>query len=121
MSIYINGWSREKVEKHVKVNFKGKSQTIDKSCYYRHPDGERKCVVGLFIPDNKYSEDMEGSGAYSVLNLNGLDTDMPLSVTLMDQWQYNYHDMLEDDINLNIQFDTLISALNDFEEDNEND
>jgi hypothetical protein len=33
------------------------------TCYYRHPVyPERKCAIGRHIPDDKYSDEIEGSG-----------------------------------------------------------
>lgn len=37
-------------------------------CLYRGPDG-LKCAVGCLIPDENYSEDMEGTGIQTELNL----------------------------------------------------
>lgn len=40
-------------------------------CVYRHPDGVRRCAVGVLIPDEYYTPQMENK-AVGTLQLNGL-------------------------------------------------
>ena len=40
----------------------------DDSCYYRASDG-KKCAIGRHIPDDKYSEDIEGNFVKAIFNL----------------------------------------------------
>ena len=37
------------------------------NCLYRHPDGIRRCAVGVLIPDKDYSTDLEGKGVGGLL------------------------------------------------------
>ena len=50
----------------------------DNYCMYRSPQG-RMCAIGPMIPDEKYSQDMEGLGVGScvVWDAMGLDSDDP--------------------------------------------
>lgn len=38
------------------------------TCYYRHPDGVRKCSIGRYIPDDKYDPDMEDRNVFVFIN-----------------------------------------------------
>lgn len=63
-SVFINGWTKEKVIAHIKENYKGRSLDPTKQgCMYRGQNGA-KCAVGLFIPDSVYTPVMEG---YTIL------------------------------------------------------
>lgn len=56
----INGWTKESMIDYIKKEFKGRSVDIYKNiCLYRGPEG-KKCIVGLFIPDNLYKPELEG-------------------------------------------------------------
>jgi hypothetical protein len=66
---FINGWTKNKVIKHIEKNFKGKAQTEDGFCIYKTEDG-KKCAVGMFIPDGH-------SAANSITNVEGLLLDYP--------------------------------------------
>lgn len=43
------------------------SRDIEGSCLYRGPDGT-KCAVGLLIPDELYSPDMEGNSVCGLID-----------------------------------------------------
>lgn len=67
MSDFINGWTKEKVIKHIEENFKGRAYDVEKNiCEYLTKDG-KKCAVGLFIPDGHKGQKFVGD----VLNLLG--------------------------------------------------
>ena len=51
-----------------------KSLGLNGTCYYRGTKG-LKCAVGVLIPDETYSMDMEGRGAREVLSQCGLVLD----------------------------------------------
>jgi hypothetical protein len=74
----INGWTKDKMIKHIEKNFKGKSFINNDDCLYRTEDG-RKCAVGLFIPDDKYRESMENIWVPNVVRDYGLEEFMPLN------------------------------------------
>ena len=59
----INGWTKKKMLEHVTNNFIYKSVTKDGYCAYRGENGD-KCAVGLFIPDNLYTEDMDNGDKF---------------------------------------------------------
>jgi hypothetical protein len=40
-------------------------------CYYRSPDGS-KCAIGMIIPDDQYSPDIEGTGPRALLRINSV-------------------------------------------------
>jgi hypothetical protein len=59
----INGWTKAKMIKHIKANFRGKSHVGEGNddsgrCLYRGPNGA-KCAIGLFIPDDRYNPQMD--------------------------------------------------------------
>lgn len=67
---FINGWTEERFLARIKENFKdGATKCIDGGtiCLYRKDESclntaAPACVVGCFIPDDVYSEEMEGVG-----------------------------------------------------------
>lgn len=64
----INGWTKAKMIEHINTNFKGwagiEHSDGKTSCYYRTPEiDSRGCAVGIFIPDNMYKAEIEGSSA----------------------------------------------------------
>lgn len=88
-----NGWTKESMLAHVKAEFKGKSTKGRNSevCLYRGPNG-KKCAVGMFIPDEKYSPSMENKSALGLSNDHEyVDTTLPLSFHGMDSLQ-SVHD-----------------------------
>lgn len=95
-----NGWTKDKMKAHIKLEFKGKSYEMLPSntfvckretprCLYRGPDG-KKCAAGMFITDEAYNKSMD-KGSQSI---NKLMTDsdviknmMPLDWTGMNELQ----------------------------------
>lgn len=65
------------------------------SCYYRASDGNR-CLVGCFIPDDKYNESMEDNSADDIISEYELDSIMPLGASDMEDLQV-FHDGLYDE------------------------
>lgn len=57
-------------------------------CRYRTPDGTRRCFAGLGIPDEKYSEHLEGAVATSYCVRAVLDLEIGLSVKDWADLQY---------------------------------
>lgn len=87
----INGWTRDKMIKHIEDNFTIKSEGPEETCLYRHPDGQ-KCAVGIFIPDNKYDSDMENIKASGIPKRYSFMADlMPLDSYGLNEYQ-NVHD-----------------------------
>lgn len=58
---------QEYLELLIKTSAEGGFPAIDYDgvCSYRAPDG-RRCAVGLVIPDDVYSEDMEGDNVLDI-------------------------------------------------------
>lgn len=62
----INGWTKELMKAQIRLNMRAKSVNggvnNGKRCLYRSTyNGEpNACAVGCFIPDEKYSGDLEG-------------------------------------------------------------
>lgn len=52
----------------------------NKGCYYRHPDGIKRCAVGVLISDEDYKDKYEGNNAFMVSNniasLQNIDLDL---------------------------------------------
>lgn len=86
----INGWTKQSMIAHIKKEFKGKSVNDGESfCMYRGP-GDRKCAVGMFIPDDKYLQNMEGC-SYISKELDSVRQYMPLDRQGMSRLQ-DIHD-----------------------------
>lgn len=81
----INGWTKQSMIEHIETEFKGKSITSSGSCRYRIGDG-KKCAIGMFIPDDKYSKAMEGCINISELS-EKYEISFPLHPSLMRQLQ----------------------------------
>lgn len=90
MSRFINGWTKESTIQHIKDNFNGRSVGEDGICVYRTGDG-KKCAVGLFIPDDVYSNDMEEINAKDMVTEFNLESYMPLDSVTLEKLQ-NVHD-----------------------------
>lgn len=92
----INGWTKEKMIKHIVNNFRGKS-TDDPDisgyqvCRYRGTGG-KKCAVGLFIPDEKYSDGIESVAVSEIYN--DFKLVLPLSRTGMATFQLVHDDSI---------------------------
>lgn len=91
----INGWTRESIIKHINETFKGRSITSDPGaegypnqfCAYRG-DNETKCAVGMFIPDDLYSDTMEGYTLEALLrNFPKVSEGLPLPMEDMQVLQ----------------------------------
>lgn len=91
MSIYINGFTRDKVMQVIRKENLGKKSSHDYTCSYRNPDGN-KCLVGCFIPDDKYDELMESKTVdLDFLEKYNLKVNMPLRTNIMERLQ-KFHD-----------------------------
>lgn len=91
--MYKKGWTRQKVMNVIRQRNKGERSVYDErydECGYRSPDGNA-CLVGCFIPDDKYESDMEGKNAREVINRYGLHDFMPMREVIMSRLQ-TYHD-----------------------------
>lgn len=108
---FINGWTKESVEKHILDNFKGVSRGSFGGCLYRASYG-KKCAVGLFIPDDEYSPRMEGRTAETLLKSWDVDLlrFMPLNIEDMRGWQI-VHDNLPTDLNLEDAMKVMLAFL----------
>ena len=91
MSIYINGFDRKSTMKQIKAKNLGYISSDEfGNCLYRSGDGNC-CLVGCFIPDEKYCDSIESHDArHAIINLK-LEKHMPLSNDLMDRLQM-FHD-----------------------------
>ncbi len=106
----INGWTKESIIDHIIYNFKGKSVVVHssaiypdtgvESCKYRGPNG-KKCAVGMFIPDELYHPNIEGSCIRStkLININLLKSNFPLHIDAMEDLQ-EIHDVSDPDCTL---------------------
>lgn len=101
MYTLINGWTKESLIAHVKKNFKGRSVNSEGKCSYRGSKG-KKCAVGMFIPDDLYTPDMEQEPLKSIMGISGLGGKMPFERKGMAMFQ-NAHDTL----NLNTKKDGM--------------
>ena len=103
----LNGWTKAKMIKHIKRNFKGKSMDhTDKNCLYRAEDG-RKCAVGMFIPDELYTVEMEGLSSSAVLREHPeLVKFLPLQQNALDALQ-SVHDESYLDETLKLMMDWI--------------
>jgi hypothetical protein len=87
----INGWTKEKMIAHIKAEFRGKAAQ-GLTCKYRALNGA-KCVVGMFLPDDKYIPEMEGQSALGLLkNHPSVVPYMPLEKTSLDELQMCHDD-----------------------------
>lgn len=101
-----NGWTRDSIIKHIKENFKGKSVVENTDAgvgryRYRGPE-ERKCAIGLFIPDKVYNVNMENIMVVELLNRKPKLLDfMPIrDVEALELFQ-KAHDRVDKDLCLN--------------------
>lgn len=74
----INGWTKESLITFIESNFNGQSLNTNGDCVYRGLLGA-KCAVGMFIPENKYTDKMEGDKASEIIRDYCLASYMPLS------------------------------------------
>lgn len=103
----INGYTKQTIIDRINAEFKGKSvNTNGLYCAYRF--GMRKCAVGVFIPDNEYSDAMEERGAESLLEVfPKLRKFMPLEVLALLSLQ-EVHDKLDTKLDVSGQRQVLI-------------
>ena len=95
----INGYTKESIKKVITERFKGKSflpMGDEDECLYRSEvNGEiRACVVGCFIPDDKYHSAMESQGPSTLFNRFGLANVLPLTPDALGRFQI-VHDNLD--------------------------
>lgn len=76
-SIYINGFTREKVLAQIKEKngFEKSEKMVEdpfgpeiQQCSYRGDDG-RACLMGVFLPDKYYRTSLEGASSNAILGL----------------------------------------------------
>ena len=91
--MYKNGWTRDKVMKVIRERNIGLFATNGDKCFYRQDvNGQTNCcLVGAFIPDDKYDPEMEEKPAGHIINEFGLESDMPMPLAYMKKLQY-WHD-----------------------------
>lgn len=90
MSIYVNGYDRKSTMEQIKRKNHGYKSSYLGSCTYRNDDGNC-CLVGVFIPDEKYDDRMENECADEIINEYDLFDFMPLKVYYMQKLQI-FHD-----------------------------
>jgi hypothetical protein len=96
----INGWTKGEIIRAIGMRKNVKSLGLADTCRYRGQGGA-KCAVGVFIPDDEYSDWAEGSGAYALLEtFSGLRTYMPLPDHALWRLQRT-HDCISCDANIN--------------------
>ena len=90
--MYKNNFNRQKVMDTIRKYNQGYQSTDDGNCKYRTNEEEYNCcLVGCFIPDNRYDESMEDHDANHVITTFNLENDMPLKTDLMEELQI-FHD-----------------------------
>jgi hypothetical protein len=90
--MYINGYNRKKVMEVIKKNNLGR-KSVDEwdNCLYSSPDNN-KCLVGCFIPDELYNEEMENKSVDNLLKFYPeLREHMPMDTFSLTKLQ-TYHD-----------------------------
>lgn len=113
--MYINGYNRQKVMDVIKKNSQGYQAYASGECMYRtHEDEPNSCLVGCFIPDDKYDENMEGRDAVDVRQRFFLDEFMPMGDGALIQLQ-NFHDEELDILSGQEFFDAIEEKLVDLE------
>lgn len=95
MKIYKKGWNLDKVMEVIRKENIGKRSVVGKDswnteCMYRTDDGN-KCLVGCFIPDDKYDPDMEYTNFTGIIGYHGIEKSMPMIDNEMIDLQ-RFHD-----------------------------
>jgi len=119
MSIYENGWNREKVLAAIKKKngFEICGQKIGETmmCYYRHPHKKQACLVGVFIPDNFHKLDRvidtNQSVALLIDDYPELMDYMPLSLVNMASLQQLHDQFNSPDYGVGNDHKTLEEAV----------
>ena len=96
--MYINGWNKEKVMAQIRLKNNGSRAFENEQCKYR-TDNNNACLVGCFIPDEKYKLSMDTNGSNSaqiVIKNYNLGRFMPLDNKQMSFLQSLHDDELED-------------------------
>lgn len=95
--MYKNNFNRQKVMEIIKQNNQGYQAIESDNCCYRTSGEETNmCLVGCFIPDDLYSENMETYNADLVINQFKLGSYMPLNNSGMEELQGFHDDELND-------------------------
>jgi hypothetical protein len=103
--------------KQIKKNNQGYQEYSGGSCFYRtHEEKPNMCLVGCFIPDNKYDERMEDRDATDIIQRFFLQDDMPMNIKLMDKLQ-EFHDAELDKVSGRDFFDAIEQKLIDMEKE----
>src|SRR5271165_456575 len=91
-----NGWTKEDMIAHVFLNFKGRS-VRKYNCLYRGPKG-KQCAVGMFIPDEQYTPEMEGKVPNTDTGSLFKSIKFPLKLHAMDDFQTSHDNARVNDI-----------------------
>lgn len=84
---FLNGWTKNKVIKHIEENFKGKAFNKQTNlCQYKTIDG-KKCAVGLFIPEKHKAFKLAGNVDRLLTLYPDLTKVMPLDITYLTALQ----------------------------------
>ena len=86
MSVFINGWTKEKMIKHIETHFKGKAVERDTGyCQYLTDDG-KKCAVGLFLPKDDHQK-FKGGVSFLLGAYENLKQYMPMTLDKLNELQ----------------------------------
>lgn len=88
--MYQNGFTKESVMAVIKQRSHGYPAKNGAACMYRADNGNC-CLVGAFIPDEVYKDNMETLTADQVIHRFDLDKYMPFNVDIMSKLQ-EFHD-----------------------------
>jgi hypothetical protein len=106
--IYVNGWTRDSVLKRVQAKFKGKSMdSFNSTCLYLGVEGKR-CVVGLFIPDNHIALNARAAVSNLLEEFPDLEQFMPMDRSSLSSFQYMHDQVLDVESLLAVQIETLV-------------
>ena len=115
--MYINGYNRQKVMEQIRKNNQGYQAYSNGECMYRtHEEEYNCCLVGCFIPDDKYDENMEARDAEDVINTFNLHDVIPMDIRSMNGLQA-FHDECLDEVSGNNFFDSIENYLIRMEKD----
>jgi hypothetical protein len=89
----INGFTKQTIKHKIQTEFTDKSMNDVGVCVYRGVDG-RKCIVGIFIPDDMYVKEMDANVDTSVAGIlkkyPELTTFMPLDLEALKDLQHEH-------------------------------